>query len=262
VPGKVCYRLSTQKIIPDMSKGSTQKVSTQLVWARENDVIPWEWIVDETRSAEQVSTWRDEQSFVNSIKRSYRKDLWHDQPYEVEVWSEKGTVRGTLWPVLSELGVSFRVFHGFTSATAVYEVSDYSWNYKHIKALYVGDYDPSGMSMSESDLPNRIEKYRGNIEIKRVALTYYDTDGLPSFSVEEKKKDTRYSWFKENYGNRCWELDAMNPVDLRKRVDTEIRDLIDWAEWTRSAKTEAAEIESINTVLANWQASISGQVRK
>ena len=42
----VCYRLFTLGKIPDMSKGSTGKVSKQLVYARENSIIPWEWIVD------------------------------------------------------------------------------------------------------------------------------------------------------------------------------------------------------------------------
>jgi hypothetical protein len=46
------------------------------------------------------------------------------QPKQVEVWSEKGTVRGVLWPVLSRLGVGFRVMHGFSSATSVWDASN------------------------------------------------------------------------------------------------------------------------------------------
>ena len=38
----VCYRLFTQKMIPDMSKKSTGAVGTQLVFAREAGLIPWE----------------------------------------------------------------------------------------------------------------------------------------------------------------------------------------------------------------------------
>lgn len=50
----VSYRLFTQKMIPDMGKKSTGAVGSQLVSARETRLIPWEWIVDETRSAETV----------------------------------------------------------------------------------------------------------------------------------------------------------------------------------------------------------------
>lgn len=91
----VCYRLFTAGIIPDMSERSTGKVSRQLTWARENDELPWEWIVDETRTPERVSSWADPKSYIRAVKRSYRKDLWRDQDNKVEVWSEKGTVRGT-----------------------------------------------------------------------------------------------------------------------------------------------------------------------
>ena len=51
----VCYRLFTLHIITSMSKNETNKVSTQLTWAREHDIIPWAWIVDETRAPERVS---------------------------------------------------------------------------------------------------------------------------------------------------------------------------------------------------------------
>jgi hypothetical protein len=114
----VCYRLFIANIIPDMSKASTAKVSRQLTYAREAELIDWNWIVDETRTPERVPMWSDASSYVNSVKRWYRKDLWRDQPRDVEVWSEKGTVRGTLAPVLEEYGVTFRVQHGFASATS------------------------------------------------------------------------------------------------------------------------------------------------
>ena len=39
------------------SKGQTQKVWRLLVHAREDGIIPWEWIVDETREPERVSSW-------------------------------------------------------------------------------------------------------------------------------------------------------------------------------------------------------------
>jgi hypothetical protein len=110
-----CYRLFVAGVIPDMSEKSTKRVSTQLTWAREHKHIPWEWIVDETRDAERVSSWDDPRSYIETVRRSYRKDLWNSQPEFIEVWSEKGTVRGTLLPVLQEYGVAFRVLHGWAS---------------------------------------------------------------------------------------------------------------------------------------------------
>jgi hypothetical protein len=253
----VCYKLFTPYgLIPDMSKNSTQKVGKQLVWARENDMIPWEWIVDEQRAVDRISSWQDPQSFMNAVKRSYRKDLWSSQKQYVEVWSEKGTVGGVLGPVLDEYAVTFRVMKGFSSATKVREACVES-QHQPFTVLYVGDYDPSGMNMSESDLPSRIEKYGGEIEIIRIALVESDTPKLVGFPASDKRSDTRYQWFVDNYGDECWELDAMSPVDLRERVEDNIKDFIDEDSWDLARKAEAAEIDTIRMICANWN-SISG----
>ena len=81
--------------------------------------IPWSWIADETRAPERVNAWEHPAVYVETVERSCRRDRWGDQPEWIEVWSEKGTVRGTLAPVLHEFGVTFRVMHGYGSATTI-----------------------------------------------------------------------------------------------------------------------------------------------
>ena len=122
----VCYRLFTMGLISDMSKNSTNKVSIQLVYARENGLIPWGWTVDETREAERVSVWSDPNAIIEAAVKGYRRDYWQDQDVRVKVWFEKGTVRGTLAPVPNKLGVTFRVMHGFASATTVTTIAELS----------------------------------------------------------------------------------------------------------------------------------------
>ena len=170
----------------------------------------------------------------------------------VEVWSEKGTVRGVLAPVLAEYGVGFRVMHGFSSATSLYEVAQYD-DGRELIALYVGDYDPSGMYMSERDLPDRLARYDGkHITVKRIAIVAADTPSLISFPAADKKLDTRYKWFVQNYGDNCWELDAMDPNVLRARVKNEILDLIEPVAWERCDVVNRAERDSLRTILGQW----------
>ena len=80
----VCYQLFTLNLIASMSKNETNRVSTQLTWARENGIIPWEWIVDETRAPERVAAWEDPAEYIEVVKRSYRRDRWTDQPDSIE----------------------------------------------------------------------------------------------------------------------------------------------------------------------------------
>lgn len=244
----VCYRLFTAGLIPNMSKNSTNKVSTQLVWARENELIPWEWIVDETREAERANVWESIDEIIRTSVKGYRRNYWQDQPYWVEVWSEKGTVRGTLAPVLEKYGITFRVMHGYGSATALHDIAEESAaSDKPLIVFYVGDYDCSGLHMSEIDIPNRIDRYDGEADIERIALTDDDVRGtrLPRFDAVTKSSDPRYKWFISQYGKHCWELDALSPVVLRQRVEDAIAGLIDTAAWDRALITEKAEMESM-----------------
>jgi hypothetical protein len=248
----VGYKLFTMGLIKSMGRAEMQKVYRLLKEAREEGVIPWHWVVDETRSLERTSTWSDPQEYARCVARSYRRDFWDQQPARVEVWSEKGTIRGVLEPVLDEYAVGFRVMHGFSSATLVHDVAEDD-DGRALIVLYVGDLDPSGSFMSEEDLPARVADYGGDhIELKRIALTPAQVTGLPSFPASDKRKDTRYPWFVRNHGSRCWELDAMDPNDLRDCVEAAIKELIEPTAWRRCEMVNAAEQESLRTVLQWW----------
>jgi hypothetical protein len=249
----VGYKLFTAGAIPSMSRNEMQKVYRLLKIAREQGDIPWEWIVDETRELERVSTWSNPAEYARCVARSYRRDFWDQQPRRVEVWSEKGTIGGVLKPVLDHYAVGFRVMHGFTSATAVNDVARDN-DGRGLTVLYVGDFDPSGMFMSECDLPKRLAEYGGiHIQLMRIALTPGQTTDLPSFPASDKDEDPRYPWFVEHHGEHCWEIDAMDPRDLRQCIEREIKALIEPVAWARCETVNAAELESLQTVLSNWK---------
>ncbi len=251
----VGYKLFTLGLIDSMSTNEMQKVYRLLRIAREQGDIEWEWIVDETRELERVSTWDNPAQYARAVARSYRRDFWNQQPVRCEVWSEKGTIRGLLGPVLDEYAVGFRVMHGFSGATTVHDVAEGDDGRKLI-VLYAGDFDPSGMFMSQEDLPNRLSDYGGDhVTLKRIALTRAQVRGLPSFPATRKKKDPRYKWFRSNHGDRCWEIDAMDPNKLRDCVEKAIVKLIEPAAWKRCEVVNQAERESMQTILKKWGAS-------
>jgi hypothetical protein len=259
----ICYRLFTRGLIKNMGRAETNKVSRVLTEARERGEIRWSDVVDETRGVEQVYTWDSPDQIIDSAVRGYRRDYWQAQDHWVEVWSEKGTIRGVLKPVLDKYGVAFRVMHGFASATVVNDIAeDTQRSPKLLTVLYVGDWDPSGMYMSEADLPGRLAQYGAeSFEIHRTALTLDDVSdgGLPSFGVETKQGDKRYRWFSDNFGHRCWELDALPSNILRDRVEKQIRALIDEDNWKHMLAIEAEEVASMQKFHRMWQ---KAQARK
>jgi hypothetical protein len=185
----VGYKLFVKKLIASMKTGEMQKVYRLLKEARERGMIPWEWIVDESRQLEKTASWDDPDAFTKSIINQYRREYWNQQPVRVEVWSEKGTVRGVLQPVLDEFGVGFRVVHGFASATVVHDIAEDD-DGRELIVLYVGDWDPSGLCMSVVDLPERLTRYDGgHVVLNRISLTQDQLPGLPSFPASDKAKD-------------------------------------------------------------------------
>jgi hypothetical protein len=248
------YKLFTLGLIPSMERSEMQRVYRLLKEARERGFIPWNWIVDETRSLERISTWSNPAEYARCVADSYRRDFWDQQPVRVEVWSEKGTVRGVLQPILDRYAVGFRVMHGFSGATTGYDISQDD-DGRDLIALYVGDFDPSGMFMSEEDLPTRLSDYGGDhVDLRRIALTREQVTNLPSFPATDKRADPRFRWFRRAHGNRCWELDAMDPNDLRQCVEEAIQELIEPVAWRRCEVVNEAEQESLKSIIGRWSA--------
>jgi hypothetical protein len=281
----IAYQLFNRKLIPSMEKKHVGRVSTLSTTARERGRLPWEWIVDPTRAEQSDPTWADPDAYAKTVQKAYRRDKWQHQPTRVSVWSEKSTVEGTIRPVLEKYAVPFQSVHGWCSATAIRDTADANHDRdQDTLILYIGDYDPSGMYMSEVDLVKRLARYstetpedkdvslawarktlyEAGLTIRRVALTAADTVDLgpgPRFPASDKKKDSRYKWFVANHGDWCWELDAMPPNLLRRRLEEEILAVLNLEVWRRWTHTEKVEKAGIVKLCQNWN-SILGQDQK
>lgn len=242
----------TYGLITSMAKKETDKVGNALRHARNSGLIPWDWIVDTSRQGRTYNFggYDTPEAYINELLEVnlYRKDYWSNQPYHLEVWSEKETIVGVIDPILRKWSVDFKNLRGFNSTSNVYRDAQRSKALsKPMVALYIGDYDISGLYMSECDLPRRLEEYEAGIQIVRIALKQEDTIGHAGHNITEKKGDPRFKWWCENeFGNQYWEVDGMDPRDLRTRLDEQIESYVDMAAWQHMQLTEAAEKEAID----------------
>ena len=166
----VCYALFVADHIDSMAKENTAKISRLLTQMREEGVLPWEWIVDDSRSMEGDGGYKDLKAYGEVIANAYRRDFWAHQAKRVIVISEKATVAGIVRPVLDEYGVPFFAAHGYNSATKVFDLAkEIVKDKRRYHFLYIGDYDPSGMHMSEIDMPGRLERY-GDIAMSQLGI--------------------------------------------------------------------------------------------
>ena len=148
-----------------------QRVYRLLKEARERGDIPWEWIVDETRALERASTWDDPAEYARCRRAILSPRFLEPAAPSGPSLVREGHRARRLAPVLDQYAVGFLPVHGFSSATAAHDIAEDD-DGRDLIVLYVGDFDPSGMFMSEADLPARFAKYDGDhIKLKRIALT-------------------------------------------------------------------------------------------
>jgi len=109
---QVYYQLFSGQVIEN-NRSAYQAVSSALVDARQEGLIPWEWIEDRLRRPRYVSMWDDLGDFVGSVGRQYRRDVWATQPRLVECWLEKDALSGIFEDVPNPYGVTLNVGRGY-----------------------------------------------------------------------------------------------------------------------------------------------------
>jgi hypothetical protein len=219
--------------------------------------IPPGWMIDETREPETVSVWADAAAYIETVRRCYRRDNWQDQEDYCEVWSEKGTILGAIRPVAEEWGITLRVCHGFGSTGMEQQIGAHFEDMdKEITVFYLGDHDPSG-HVIEQDIHARVAKASGrDFCMERLAIHQADIKNFKLPPQKIKATDSRAAGFRRRFGTNAAtvELDALPAAELRRRVETAIRSLIDFETWNRQVAIQDVEFASIADIAAKMKA--------
>jgi hypothetical protein len=209
--------------------------------------------VDRSRPVYSPTVWKDPTGYAKVVQRSYRKDYWEMQPNYVEVWVEKDAVIGSISDLCDELGVTIRPFKGFNSTTKVHEAAELLSDIKRpITVFYCGDHDASGRCI-DTEGAGRVMSYgSGKFTLLRLAVHQRDIRifNLPPQRV--KDTDSRARAFREKFGDETVELDALPPVELRRRIRVAIESKLDREKWNRAIAIERIELRSIIESVRQW----------
>ncbi len=230
------------------TRGDYNQLSKWLVRDRLAGVIPWEWIEDRLRKPRHVPMWEDLPGFVRTVRRSYRRDVWQDQPGRLEAWLEKDALSGIFSDVLRPYGVTLNVGRGFDSATSVKDAADRFGDGDGTTVLYFGDFDPSGEDMVRS-LRERLAEHGSRPGIVKCALTFEDIsryDLPPDFT---KATDSRRAAFVAQFGDVAVELDALPVSVLRERIEREVTSRMDLDALEESRELERLDRARLDEIL-------------
>ncbi|HEX7456236.1 MAG TPA: hypothetical protein VF303_02100 [Candidatus Nanoarchaeia archaeon] len=235
------YQLISQPKDPiEPGKRSYKRVIRAMTRAREEGIIAWDAFSDKTRRVITPNGWTDINQFAAEMPRYFRRERQQTQEQYLELWVEKEALVHLFEPYAYEFGITVRVGRGYNSGSALNEFAKKAQEeYRSIKVLYFGDWDPSGLDIDRSFDEKLMVNFDTFVEVERVALTEYDTTALPHNPV--KKTDTRAKKYIAKYGDKTWELDALTNQQIKERIADAIYQNIDFDLFKKELEKEDKE---------------------
>lgn len=250
-----------------------------LTHAREKGDVDWTRIQDLERTllGGEGSTFSTRSEYADWVfnmvsERFFDRSYWDKQPGYIEVWVEKKGLGSLFEQALDGLRVHVFPSRGYSSLTKIMEAIERFPKDKPVKILHFADHDPSGLDMTE-DLAKRLASYSGlwdekekglgfrktsyEIEVKRVALGIGQVRSLNLPSNPTKAADARSPGYLALYGDRCWELDAIPPLELQRWVREAVEAEIDRGAWEAVRRRVEEDKDRIGEALSAEKESVA-----
>ena len=237
------YLISRGIVEPTNGYRKTGRVITE---ARKRGYIPFEWVEDRSRSPIWEMVYQNLEHFLKITSNKYRKNTWINQENFMIILVEKEALAPIIWDIAKQYNVSVFPTKGFSSWSMFVEdikqLADYFGKRKNLIVLILSDLDPSGKHI-KNDYINKFEfmskelGFRKPHVIEKIALT------------KNQVKKNNLPAIKKKYKNKgildIWELDALNPKDLRSIVKEAIEKYMDLEQLHKDLEAEAKEKEDL-----------------
>jgi hypothetical protein len=217
----VFYQAEVKGVVAKDHSGYKMVVA-DLKILRRSGRMPYEWIVDTTRSENHPRTHESPTAALQYASRTYWKSLWTDADCLVQIWLEKAALEGVIEPVTHEYDVSLMVARGYGSLSFLHRAAMDLDAERPTFIYYLGDHDPSGENAGEVT-EERLRELAADpdlIHFKRIAVTPQQIEKWNLPTRPTKTSDSRARNFVDDDGEQrpSVELDAIEPRRLRAMV--------------------------------------------
>jgi hypothetical protein len=251
---QIYYRLISPPFqIFDNTANNYKNFDKILTRARERGDVDWTRIEDRARTTlgGEKLVFSSPEGYVDWLFKElndeyFQRSRWDGQKNYVEVWVEKDALSSVFKAVLDDYGVILFPSRGFGSFTKIMESLIRFPQNRIVKVLHFGDHDPSGLEMTR-DLDSRLHAYADSkgfnrgLVVKRIALNIEQVRQLGIASNPTKSADSRRKDYIAQYGDECWELDAVPPDTLTEWVRDAVVEEIDSEVWTETGERAIIE---------------------
>jgi hypothetical protein len=213
------YELVAREIIskhPTGKRRADQDMIEALTELRENNAIPWDWIVDETRSLENYGGCSTIKAGVLERLDYIRLDPWGEVPL---ILCESRSLAGCLRPVAREYGVMIAPTNGQCAGFLHTDIVPVLRPEQRV--LYLGDFDLAGNDI-EANTRRVLEREIGELDWERLALTEVQVEqySLPRIIKTDRR-------FKNGQGvHEAVETEALSQRIINEIVHTRLEQLL------------------------------------
>jgi hypothetical protein len=218
------YQFVVRGLLPNTER-SYKNLGSVIGDGRMAGLVDWDAISDRTRHLRSLTHWKSPREVAEAAVGSYRLDKWEKSGVRPEVWIEKDALIGVIEDICNSYDVACLSCRGYLSLSEVYAAS------RRITSRYVGripqqtliihlgDHDPSGMDMSR-DIANRLSLMTpaDSHSLTRLALNMDQVKEHKPPPNPAKLSDSRCSSYVRQYGDKSWELDALEPQVIQGLV--------------------------------------------
>jgi hypothetical protein len=259
---QVFYQLTVRGLV-EKSESGYRQVEALTVNMRKGGDIPFDLIVDNTRSVAQPQTFSKVEDAVSDLVESYRKSLWDGRPSRIQVWLEKDALASVISPITSKYDVPLFVARGYSSLSFLHNdakpiLEEWADDDLPITVLHLGDFDPSGRDAARQiDEELREICPDARLDFVELAVTVAQIDEWNLPSRPNKIKDPRTKGFQRRYGQarESVELDAIPAERLRQIIEVAIKEHMPDSAYETLMLQEAAErdqLERLAGLAPDW----------
>jgi hypothetical protein len=249
------YQFVARGLLPN-KQTEYKRLGSIISDARIAGLVDWSMMEDRTRSLREQSKWDSPSDIVSACARQFRLDIWADQQYRPEIWIEKDALVGVIEGPCNELRVPYFACRGYSSQSAQYEAGVRFRKYKMKGQIpivfHFGDHDPSGIDMTR-DNEDRLKMFsRVGVRVERLALTMEQIERYDPPPNPAKESDSRAADYIAEYGDKSWELDALEPTVIGDLIRESVGRLIDPRKWAAREDAEDDGRDKLEQISNRW----------
>ncbi len=243
---QVFYQATVRGVV-EKSEAGYAKVQTDLAWLRRRNIMPYNWLADNTRWQRKPRTFDSIQQALDDTAQFYRKALWTDAGSYVEVWLEKDALAGVVQPITAAYDVPLMVARGYASLSFLHSAAEYIASLSVPTFIYhCGDFDPSGVNAGEKiEQTLREMAPAADIHFERIAVNPEQIEAWDLPTRPTKSSDSRAKGF----GALSVELDAIPPQVLRDLVEQAIQRHLPYEQFQVLKAAEESERQLLTSLV-------------